>query len=532
MLVNETLGDFFARRIEIFQKQPAISCLGHTLTYGEVNELSTDFACFLHHKLGMAAGERLAIQLPNLLHYPVAVLGAIKAGVVIVNTNPRYTARELRHQLNDADVKAILVLRTVSATLAEVIAETSVKHVIIAQVADLHPPMKRCVINAVMAFKDRKIPALPGAIGFRQALRDGKGQVLPKHLTMPDSLAVLQYTGGTTGVAKGAMLSHRNLLSNLLQVREALGETLKEGEEIIVAPLPIYHIFAFMLCMLLGFEIGAKVILIPDPRNQKQMVGALRGQKITFFAGLNTLFNALCRNDAFKRLDFSQLRLTISGGMALMRDTAETWEKVTGCKIVEGYGLTEASPVLALNPPAHPKLGTVGKILPHTEFRLLDADGSDSAPGGRGELAVKGPQVMQGYWKRAEATREILDEEGWLKTGDVAVVDDDGYISIVDRIKDMIVVSGFNVYPNEIEDEISKHPDIIECAAVGVPDADTVEAVKLFVVTSNTDLNASDVKAFARKGLTGYKIPTHIEFIDELPKSNVGKVLRRELKDR
>jgi long-chain acyl-CoA synthetase len=532
MLVSETLGEFFDRRIELFHKLPAVSCLGHTLSYGEVNELATAFACYLHHRLGLEAGDRLAIQLPNLLHYPVAVLGAIKAGVVIVNTNPRYTARELRHQLNDAEVKAVLVLHTVSSTLAEVISETQVKQVIVAQVADLHSPLKRCLINGVMAFKERKIPAIPGAIGFRQALEQGRGLRLPGHLTMPDSLAVLQYTGGTTGLAKGAMLSHRNLLSNLLQVREALGNSLSDGDEIIVAPLPIYHIFAFMLCMLLGFEIGARVILIPDPRNQKQMIAAIKGQKFTFFAGLNTLFNALCRNEAFKSLDFSGLRLTISGGMALMKDTAETWQKVTGCKIVEGYGLTEASPVLALNPPAHPKLGTVGKILPHTEFRLVAGDGVDAAPGERGELVVRGPQVMQGYWKKAEATAEILNGEGWLKTGDVALVDDEGYISIVDRIKDMIVVSGFNVYPNEIEDEISKHPDVVECAAVGVPDADTVEAVKLFVVSSNPDLRAEEVKQFARKGLTGYKIPSHVEFIDELPKSNVGKVLRRELKNR
>jgi long-chain acyl-CoA synthetase len=341
---------------------------------------------------------------------------------------------------------------------------------------------------------------------------------------------VLHYTGGTTGVSKGAMLNHRNLLSNLNQVRDALGDTLEDGREIIVAPLPIYHIFAFMLCMLLGVDIGARVILIPDPRNQPQFIRALKGVRFTFFAGLNTLFNALCRNEDFRKLDFSGLHVTVSGGMALMKDTAERWEAVTGCKVIEGYGLTEASPVVALNPPRAPRLGTVGLLMPGTHCRLVDSEGNDVPPGAPGELLVKGPQVMKGYWRRPRETAEILDAKGWLHTGDVAVIDEQGYLSIVDRIKDMIVVSGFNVYPNEVEDVISTHPEVVECAAVGVPDEDTVEAVKLFVVSANPALTADDIRQFARQQLTGYKIPRDVAFVEELPKSNVGKVLRKELR--
>jgi long-chain acyl-CoA synthetase len=530
MVIKETLGEFFSNRIDRFRHQKAITCLGHSLTYGQVDELSTAFACFLHHQLKLEPGEKLAIQLPNLLQYPVAVLGAIKAGIVIVNTNPLYTARELRHQLKDSGARAILVLRGVSSHLAEVLPHTEIEHVVMTQVGDLHCLPKRWMINAVVNLRDRGIRPVANT-GFREALAAGQGLALPQHLTVPESLAVLQYTGGTTGVAKGAMLTHSNLLANLFQVREAFGDYLRDGEEIIVAPLPLYHIFAFMLCMLMGFEIGARVILIPDPRNQKQLVSAIKGLPITFFAGLNTLFNALCRNEQFRQLDFSSLRITISGGMALMRDTAETWEKVTGCKVVEGYGLTETSPVVALNPPREPRLGTVGKILPHTAFRLMADRNTVAEEGQPGELVVRGPQVMRGYWQRPEATAEVLDERGWLHTGDVATVDSDGYLRIVDRIKDMIVVSGFNVYPNEIEDELMKHPDIVECAAIGVPDPESVEAVKLFVVSHNPQLTAAAVKEFARQNLTAYKIPRHIEFIDELPKSNVGKVLRRKLKD-
>ena len=530
MASTDTLSDFFTAKMALFAHRPALTCLGRTLDYRHLDQLSTDLGCFLHHDLGLQPGDKLAIQLPNLLQYPVVVLAAIKAGVVIVNTNPLYTEKELKHQLVDAEVKAIVVLRGLSATLAKVLPQTAVEHVVVTSVADLHGPLKKLLINTALRFKDRGVPAIPGAIQFSEALRRGRGKELPRHLTVPESLAVLQYTGGTTGVSKGAMLNHRNLLSNLNQVRDALGDTLEDGREIIVAPLPIYHIFAFMLCMLLGVDIGARVILIPDPRNQPQFIRALKGVRFTFFAGLNTLFNALCRNEDFRKLDFSGLHVTVSGGMALMKDTAERWEAVTGCKVIEGYGLTEASPVVALNPPRAPRLGTVGLLMPGTHCRLVDSEGNDVPPGAPGELLVKGPQVMKGYWRRPRETAEILDAKGWLHTGDVAVIDEQGYLSIVDRIKDMIVVSGFNVYPNEIEDVISAHPEVVECAAVGVPDEDTVEAVKLFVVSANPALTADDIRQFARQQLTGYKIPRDVAFVEELPKSNVGKVLRKELR--
>ena len=526
------LNAFFSERATTFADKPAFTCLGHSLRYRELERHATDFAGFLQNTLGLEPGDRLAIQLPNLLQYPVIVMAAMKVGLVVVNTNPLYTRRELDHQFSDAGVRAVVVLADLATNVAAVQDDTGVEHVVITEVGDLHPPVKRLAINAVMRLRRlfKPITRPRNVVTFHQAL--ARGRAAPPRVVerKPEDLALLQYTGGTTGVAKGAMLSHRNLLSNIQQVEDSLGDVLVEGGEILVAPLPIYHIFAFMLCMLLGVGIGARVILIPDPRNLKAFVRELKGLRFTFFAGLNTLFNALCRHPGFRRLDFSELRITVSGGMALTRDTAERWEEVTGCKVVEGYGLTEASPVVAINPVEAPRLGTVGKLLTDTEMRLLDAGGSPVARGKPGELWVRGPQVMSGYWQRPEATREMLDGDGWLHTGDVAVMDDDGYLSIVDRIKDIIVVSGFNVYPNELEDEISKHPDVVECAAVGIADPDTVEAVKLFVVSSNPALTADDIRHFARQNLTGYKVPKYVEFIKELPKSNVGKVLRRELR--
>ena len=532
MRVKTTLGEFFHKRMMRFAEKDAVTCLGHTLSYGDLDRLSTAFAAYLYEVLHLEPGDRLAIQLPNLLQYPVAVIGAMKAGVVIVNTNPLYTARELHHQLVDAEVKTILVLRGLSGTLAEVIADTGIETVIVTEVADLHPPVSRFFINGVVRVRELFRARIKGAVRFADALAQGRDRPAPHHLSVPDSIAVLQYTGGTTGVSKGTMLTHANLLSNLHQTRLAFGGRLKDGEEIIVAPLPLYHIFAFMLCMLLSIDLGARTILIVDPRKPSHFTRSLRKVPFTFFAGLNTLFNALCRNEGFRKLDFSRLHITVSGGMALMRDTAERWEAVTGCRVVEGYGLTEASPVVALNPPDAPRLGTVGKLLPATESRLLDGQGQAVPPGEPGELWIRGPQVMKGYWQRPDATREVLDEQGWLHTGDVAAMDGDGYLKIVDRIKDMVVVSGFNVYPNEVEDEINRHPDVVECAVVGVPDDETVEAVKLFVVTDKPGLSAEDIRDFARRNLTGYKIPKYVEFIDELPKSNVGKVLRKELRAR
>ncbi|MCK9467991.1 MAG: AMP-binding protein [Porticoccaceae bacterium] len=526
------LKDFFAERAATFADKPALTCLGHTLSYREVDQHASELAGFLQNTLSLQPGDRIAIQLPNLLQYPVAVMAAMKVGLVVVNTNPLYTRRELEHQLSDAEVRAVLVLADLASNVAAVQQSTGVEHVVITEVADLHPPLKRTLINTALGIKRlfKRIAKPNNVTSFRDALALGRKAPYRAVDCQPDDLAVLQYTGGTTGVAKGAMLSHRNLLSNVQQVEDSLEDVLKAGEEVLVAPLPIYHIFAFMLCMMLGVGIGARVVMIPDPRNINAFVKEVKNLPFTFIAGLNTLFNALCRHPGFRALDFSHLRFTVSGGMALTRDTAENWEKTTGCRIVEGYGLTEASPVVALNPVTDPRLGTVGKLLMGTEARLQDGQGNPVPVGEAGELLVRGPQVMMGYWRREEDTRATIDADGWLHTGDVAKLDRDGYLSIVDRIKDMIVVSGFNVYPNELEDEISKHPDIVECAAVSVEDPDTLEAVKLFVVTSNPALTVDEVRQFARRNLAAYKVPKYVEFIDELPKSSVGKVLRKELR--
>lgn len=531
-----TLRDFFEQRCADYADKIAFTCLGHSLRYADLDRHATALAVFLQSDLGLEPGDRIAIQLPNLLQYPVAVVAAIRAGLVVVNTNPLYTERELSHQLRDSGVKAALVMADFAATLATVQNQTDVRHVIVTEAADMHPAPKRFLINGFLRLKrlfksEAKVRA---PVRFRDALARGREGELRALSGDSDndrqSMAVLQYTGGTTGLSKGAMLTHANLLSNVSQVDQHLGHNLSRGEEIMVAPLPVYHIFAFMLTMLLAIDIGARVILIPDPRDQRGFLRALKGVPFTFFAGLNTLFNALCRNPRFRTLNFSHLHITVSGGMALTKAAAERWQQVTGCRIIEGYGLTETSPVVSINPVEAPKLGTVGLLVPDTECRMLDEGGEPVAEGEPGELWIRGPQVMKGYWQQQEATRDMLDDEGWLHTGDIAAMDEDGYLRIVDRLKDMIIVSGFNVYPNELEDAISAHPDVVECAAIGIPDPESVEAVKLFVVTSNPDLSADDIRHFARKTLTAYKVPRHIAFVDDLPKSNVGKVLRKELR--
>jgi len=517
-----------------FADRPAFTCLGHSLSFSQIDADADAFARFLQHRLGLVKGDRIAIQLPNLLQYPVAVIGALRAGLVVVNTNPLYTVREMLHQFTDAGVRAVLVLADFQGKVSAVQHRTAVEFVIVSNVADLHPVPKRWLINGLVKWRNRKTRGSrpTDAVSFRAALERGR-QSPPLTLATleTEDLAFLQYTGGTTGVAKGAMLSQGNMAANLEQVMTALKEIWQPGRELLVAPLPLYHIFACLACMLLGIRGGAEVLLIPNPRDIPAFVKTLSGRQFSLFMGLNTLFNALCRNPDFARLDFSSLKLTVSGGTALTTDTAQKWLEVTGNQIVEGYGLTETSPVVALNPVTAPRVGSIGRALVDTEVRLV-SQGQPVSPGEPGELQVRGPQVMLGYWQRPDATAEMIDADGWLSTGDIAIQEPDGYLRIVDRIKDMIIVSGFNVYPNEIEDEISKHPDIVECAAVGVADSDSGEAVKLFVVSSNPNLTVEDVRTYARQNLTGYKVPKFVEFADELPKSNVGKVLRRELRDR
>lgn len=516
-----------------FGSRTAFSCMGASLSYARLDQLSRNFAAYLQDQ-GLVPGDRIAVQLPNTLQYPVVVLGALRAGLVVVNTNPLYTARELAHQFNDSGARALVVLDHLAAEAARIIGETPIRHVIITRIADLHGTVKRPLINIAAKYLKKAVPAyhLPQAISLRKALGNGARKAYTGVVASPADLAVLQYTGGTTGVAKGAMLTHANLISNMLQLEQSLGSTMRTGEEVCVAPLPLYHIYAFTLHMMLILEKGGHSVLIPNPRDVGALVKVLEKQPFSMFVGLNTLFVSLCSNEAFQRLNFSALKLTASGGMALTRDAAERWKVVTGCSVCEGYGLTECSPVVSMNPVGNIQLGTVGRVMPETEVRTVDSSGRALHTGEPGELCVRGPQVMAGYWQRPDATAEVLGADGWLKTGDIAVIQDDGYISIVDRGKDMIVVSGFNVYPNEVEDVVSRHPDIVECAVIGVAHEKTGEAVKVIAVSRNPNLGIETLRTFCRSYLTAYKLPVSLELRSELPKSNVGKILRRELRDK
>lgn len=529
----QTLVEIFESFVVRYAANPAFTCLGETLTYAELNEKSAAFAAYLQNETTLQPGDRIAVQLPNVLQYPVVVFGALRAGMVVVNTNPLYTEREMEHQFNDSGAKALVVLANMAAKAEKVIPNTAIKHVIVTQVGDMHGAVKRTLINSVLKYVKKEVPAynIPGALNLLDTLKKGAGKPIKAATLQSDDVAVLQYTGGTTGVAKGAMLTHRNLIANMLQCRGLFQMSLEEGKESVVAPLPLYHIYAFTVHCMVMLETGNHSILIPNPRDIPGFIKVLQKNTFSGFVGLNTLFVALCQQEAFRALDFSGLKLTISGGMALTKAAADQWKNVTGSEIAEGYGMTETSPVVSFNPPGFIKIGTIGMPVSSTVCKVIDEEGNDLPVGEPGELCVKGPQVMKGYWQRPEATAETIDADGWLKTGDVAVIGEDGYMKIVDRKKDMIIVSGFNVYPNEVEDVIASHPDIVEVAAIGVPDAKTSEIVKVFVTTTNKQLTEADVKAFARERLTAYKVPRLVEFREELPKTNVGKILRRELRD-
>ncbi|WP_323115057.1 long-chain-fatty-acid--CoA ligase FadD1 [Pseudomonas guariconensis] len=517
-----------------FADKPAFSNLGKTLTYGELYTLSGAFAAWLQQHTDLKPGDRIAVQLPNVLQYPVAVFGAMRAGLIVVNTNPLYTAREMEHQFNDSGAKALVCLANMAHLAEKVVPKTQVKHVIVTEVADLLPPLKRLLINSVIKYVKKMVPAynLPGAVRFNDALALGKGGAVTEANPQPNDVAVLQYTGGTTGVAKGAMLTHRNLVANMLQCRALMGANLQEGCEILITPLPLYHIYAFTFHCMAMMLIGNHNVLISNPRDLSAMVKELGKWKFSGFVGLNTLFVGLCNNDAFRALDFSALKITLSGGMALQLSVAERWKTVTGCAICEGYGMTETSPVAAVNPAEANQVGTIGIPVPSTLCKVIDDSGRELGLGEVGELCVKGPQVMKGYWQREEATAEILDQDGWLKTGDIAVIQPDGYMRIVDRKKDMILVSGFNVYPNELEDVLASLPGVLQCAAIGVPDEKSGEVIKMFIVVKpGMTLTKEQVMEHMRANVTGYKVPRHIEFRDALPTTNVGKILRRELRD-
>ena len=529
----QSIPDVFHQSVEKFAHQPAFQNMGKTLTYAEVGKLAEDFASYLQNVLKLPRGERVAIMLPNLLQYPIALFGILQAGLVAVNTNPLYTPRELEHQLKDSGATTIIVLENFANTLELVLPRTQIKHVIVASVGEMFGFFKGSLINFVLRKVKKMVPEyrISDTIPFQTALKEGAAHTFrPVSLTREDT-ALLQYTGGTTGVAKGAILSHGNICANMQQAAEWIVNLLRPGKETVIAALPLYHIFALTVNLMIFTQAGSKIILITNPRDMKGFIGELKKERISVFVGVNTLFNGMVNQPDFATVDFSSLKLTLGGGMATQKAVAEKWKNITGTPIVEAYGLTEASPGVCANPlniPAY--TGGIGLPIPSTEIELRDADGNEVAQGQPGEMWIRGPQVMKGYWNRPEETAKVLDSRGFLATGDIAVMDEKGWFKLVDRKKDLIVVSGFNVYPNEVEDVAASHPKVLEAACIGVSSPKTGEALKLFIVKKDESLTAEELIAFCRTELTAYKVPKDIEFRDELPKSNVGKILRRELR--
>ncbi len=518
--------------------RPAYRYLDRDFSYRQIDELSRAFAAWLQAQ-GLQPGDRVALMMPNVPQYPVAVAGVLRAGCVVVNVNPLYTPRELEHQLKDSGAKVLVILENFAHTLQQVRKVVPVKHVVLASMGELMGFPKGLIVDFVVRKVKKLVPAfeLPGAVRFKDTLAEGRGKTTKPVSLGPDDVAVLQYTGGTTGVSKGAVLLHRNLVANLLQSEAWYQPALHKvpaGEQIVqVCALPLYHIFAFNVNMMLGLRIGACNILIPNPRDLPAVFKALAGRRFHTFPAVNTLFHAMANHPDFGSVDWSHLKISAGGGMAVQQATAKLWLEKTGCPICEGYGLSETSPVVAANPTDTTAYsGTIGLPIPNTELRLIDDNGAEVGLGMAGEIAVKGPQVMAGYWQRPDETAKVMTADGWFRTGDIGMVDERGYFRIVDRKKDMILVSGFNVYPNEIEDVLTQMPGVLECAAVGVADARTGEAVKVVIVRKDPALTEADVRAYCEQNLTGYKRPRLIEFRQDLPKTPVGKVLRRELRDK
>ncbi|WP_127806878.1 AMP-binding protein [Hydrogenophaga sp. NH-16] len=529
-----SLKDMLASSCERFADRPAYRSMGATISFRQLDDASRAFAAWLQKVAGLQRGDRVALMMPNLLQYPVVLFGVLRAGMVVVNVNPLYTPRELEHQLKDADVRAIVVLENFAHTLEQVIASTPVRTVVTTQVGDLLPAVKRLLTNAVVKHVKKLVPPwrLKGAVDFRRALAAGRAQTLDDVPLQHGDLAFLQYTGGTTGVAKGAMLSHGNMVANVLQVGAWMSPNLNDGEETLILPLPLYHVFA-LTGALSFFSKGAQAVLIPNPRDLPAFLQVLRETRFTAIIGVNTLFRALLDAPGFARVDLRPLKLAVAGGMAVQQVVAHRWKARAGVPLVEGYGLTESAPVAIANPVTIPEWsGQIGVPLPSTEAAILDDDGAHLGMGEVGEICLRGPQVMQGYWNHPEETAKAFIADGWLRTGDMGVMDERGSIRITDRKKDMIVVSGFKVFPNEIEDVLTLHPGVQEAAAVGVRDERSGEAVKVVVVRSDPDLTEADVLAHCKQHLTGYKMPRVVAFRSEpLPKTNIGKILRRELRD-
>ena len=528
-----SLIDLFEQAVKRYADRPAFINMGQAMTFRELEARSRAFAAYLQEGLGLKKGDRVALMMPNLLQYPVALFGVLRAGMVVVNVNPLYTPRELEHQLNDSGASAIVIVSNFAHTLEKVVAKTQVRHVIVSRLGDQLSPAKATIVNFVVRYIKRLVPKyhLPDAISFRRALHKGIHMRYMRPEIVNDDLAFLQYTGGTTGVAKGAMLTHRNMQANLEQTKATYGSLLNEGKETVVTALPLYHIFALTVNCLLFLELGGANLLITNPRDIPGMVKELAKIRFTAITGVNTLFNALLNDRDFRKLDFSSLTLCAGGGMAVQKAVAERWEKLTGHYLLEGYGLTECSPLVSVNPyDIRYHSGSIGLPVPSTDIMLVDEQGNEVSCGEPGELCIKGPQVMSGYWQRPAETEEVL-KKGWLHSGDIVTVDREGFIRIIDRKKDMILVSGFNVYPNEIEDVLMLHPKVGEAAAIGVPDPVAGEIVKICVVKKEASLTRDELIAHCKKHLTGYKIPKIVEFREDLPKTNVGKILRRQLRD-
>jgi long-chain acyl-CoA synthetase len=528
----KTIVDVFEHAFAHHADKPAFNCLGHTLTFRELDEYSARLACWFINKSGLQAGDRVAIQLPNLLQFPVTAIAAARAGLVIVSTNPLYTAREMQHQFIDSGVKGIVILENFCDKLEKVLPYTEISCVVVTQLADMLPQPTRALLNFAVKYLKKMVPAwrIPKAVHWAQALNDTSDGNLQRD--SGTDVAIILYTGGTTGLAKGAMLTHDNLVFNMMQLREVSKPLVRDGADIIIAPLPLYHTYAFMFHCMAGVYAGNLSVLIPNPRDLDGLIKTLKSlPAINGFVGINTLFLAMCRHKDISQVNFSQMRFTGAGGMALTIRVAEEWQRITGCQVYEGYGLTECSPVVSVNPHDRVKIGTVGKPVPSTEVKTVDEQGNDVGFGEKGELWIRGPQVMKGYWRNEAATQDAITADGWFKTGDFAMIDDEGFIKIVDRKKDLIIVSGFNVFPSEVEEVVNSHPGVAESAAIGVPSEKSGEAIKLFVVRRDNVLTLDEVRAHCRENLTAYKVPKDIVFVEDLPKSNVGKILRREIRE-
>ncbi len=528
-----SLVELFEEACSKYGDMVAFENMGKSLTFKEVDDLSADFAAYLQNQVGLKKGDKIAIQMPNLLQYPVAMFGALRAGLVVVNTNPLYTPREMEHQFQDSGAKAIVILANFAHNLQKVLPNTKIETVIVTEIGDLLGGVKGWITNLVVKHVKKMVPAyhIPDTISFKEVLDKGDKSAYKRPTITNTDLAYLQYTGGTTGVSKGAMLTHRNLVANMEQISAWMLPKLEERREMIITALPLYHIFALTVNCWAMLKIGARNILITNPRDMPAFIKDLKKYPFTVITGVNTLFNGLLNQDEFKNVDFKNLRIAVGGGMAVQRAVAKKWEDVTGVPLAEGYGLSETSPVLTCNPiDGTERIGTIGVPLPSTEVRCIDEDGKEVPLGEPGEICARGPQIMPGYWNRDDETAKVF-VDGWFKTGDIGILSEDGFFSIVDRKKDMINISGFNVYPNEIEDTIADHPKVLEVAAVGVKDINGNEKVKVFVVKKEEDLTEAEVIEFSRQNLTAYKVPKLVEFRKELPKSNVGKILRKILRD-